>query len=106
MIEKEVWLVITNTDTTEGRGWDKILYYCTSKSTAERLAIGKGVQGSMARVEARKAFLINKDWNCKIDLELPTKQDNEKDELYKKQQEVKEKALKLGLSEEEIKLLK
>ncbi|HHO0758299.1 TPA: hypothetical protein ACRTNY_001360 [Aeromonas hydrophila] len=47
---KEVWVVYTNSDLTEGRGHQYPIHVCGSASTAARMATRKGVQGSDANV--------------------------------------------------------
>lgn len=41
---KDVWLTVTNSDLTEGRGRPVILYVCDSPVTAIRLGKKKSVQ--------------------------------------------------------------
>lgn len=48
--------VITNTDTTEGRGRNYTLGVCSNESAAKALAKGQGVMGSNAEVR-RTTFL-------------------------------------------------
>ena len=38
---KDVWVVYTNTDLTEGRGYQYPIHVCGSPATAERMAIRK-----------------------------------------------------------------
>lgn len=55
MKTKTVWIVWTNTDTTEGRGTQYPLHICESRATAERLSVGVGVMGSDGGIEAFEA---------------------------------------------------
>ena len=55
---KDVWVVWTNTDLTEGKGHQFPLYICELESTALRLAKKEGVQGSNASIAKDTAFLI------------------------------------------------
>lgn len=44
--KKTVWVAYTNTDCTEGRGYDIPIAVCELEVTARRLARGRHVQGS------------------------------------------------------------
>ena len=103
-----IWIVVSNTDLTEGRGMETIIAYSMSKTTAERLAKGKGVQGTNAYVRPSTAYKLNNQWYvpiCSGEMNYPNDQDRAKDTLEKRKQEVHDKALSLGLTEEEIGLL-
>lgn len=103
-----IWIVVSNTDLTEGRGWETIVAYCFSQTTAERLAKGKGVQGCNAHVRPAIAYKQDNQWYApitSIQIHYPSDEDRKVDELKKKKQEVRNKALSLGLTEEELKLL-
>lgn len=45
-----MWVVFTNSDLTEGRGYRTPIEYCQFLITARRLAVGRGVQGHDADV--------------------------------------------------------
>jgi len=107
-----VW---STTDLTEGRGRDYPYAICKSKSTAMRLAIGRYVQGSdcpittvsCLDVDGLLYFPVDK-----MDITLPTKEDKANDAaeqqkllLEQKREAVKQKAQRLGLTEEELSLL-
>lgn len=55
-----IWVVWTNTDLTEGRGANYVLYWCETETTANRLAKGRGVMGSDADVLIHKTYLIDR----------------------------------------------
>lgn len=55
--KKEVWVAMSNTDRTEGRGKPKIVAYSYVKATAYRLGMGKGVQGSDCPVMKRMRWV-------------------------------------------------
>ena len=59
---KEVWVVYTNTDLTEGRGHQYPIHVCGSASTAARMATRKGVQGSDANVSKEIAVKVRGSW--------------------------------------------
>ena len=48
--EKTLFVVMVNTDLTEGRGYTYVLYHCTHESTAVRLSKGRDVQGTNGEV--------------------------------------------------------
>ncbi len=51
----EIFAVVSNTDTTEGRGSAIDLTYHPNKEQAQTAAIGEGVYGADASVEPRRA---------------------------------------------------
>ena len=55
---KEVFVVWTNTDLTEGRGQEYALAYCELEATANRLAKGNYVMGTDCRVTKETLLLI------------------------------------------------
>ena len=103
----------TNTDNTEGRGAQVPLAVCDFESTARRLGARRYVQGSDCPVEQSEIFLINNRWYGPINLVAPSNEDREV-EAYLRAAEaalaakmaVIEKAKALGLSEEDIAILK
>ena len=62
IVEKSVpvWCVITNSDLTEGRGYNFILHICELEANARRFAKGAGVQGTNAAVEKQYVYHTNK----------------------------------------------
>ena len=55
----EIWAVVGNTDTQEGRGTPLDLTYCSSQNEAVVLSKGRGVMGGDALVERRLALSTN-----------------------------------------------
>lgn len=55
---KTIFACYTNTDLTEGRGAEYPFAFAEKQSTATRLAKGKGVQGTDARVQQVQMFFI------------------------------------------------
>ena len=108
-----VYSVVANTDLTEGRGMLQTIYVSTSRTTARRLAKGRGVQGCDAYVEESDAYQINgKLYVTGVDVK-PNKADIESDKAIQakiEKDEMKACVLKklkmMGISEEEINLLK
>lgn len=99
---KQVWVVFTNTDLTEGRGRQIPLYVCELGSTAIRMGKGKGVMGSDCSVSETTAVKINNNWLYPNFLHTPTEDDRREQRKMDKKNAVLEKALGLGLTAEEI----
>lgn len=115
--EKETaYVVWTNSDLTEGRGQHEVLAITEYESTAARIAKSNYVQGTVSNycpVEEVEIFKHNGKYYGPISFMMPTKEDEEKEIELKKEKELKEKqetilskAKELGLSEEEILILK
>ena len=60
--EKQIYVVWTNTDLTEGRGHEYIQHHCEKESTARRLARKNYVMGTDGRVTKEKMFYVNGRW--------------------------------------------
>lgn len=60
--EKDIWVVLQNTDLTEGRGGHIPYAVCSSETTALRLGKGNDVQGCDCRIERRTAIRIDNYW--------------------------------------------
>lgn len=103
--EIESWTVITNSDLTEGKGGKVVLHHCESRSTAVRLAKGKGVQGSNAQICDGVLFKIDGLWYGEVIPKQQTTEDHTLDIEREKYREAKRKAEAAGLTSDEIKLL-
>lgn len=103
---KDVWIAWTNTDLTEGRGHRIPYVICDNIITAKRLGKNKAVQGTDCNVTKEKAYLINNKWVSNVNIQDPSLEDKKKIELYEKEEKIKQKALDLGLTIDEIKILK
>jgi len=104
---KELWVVWTNTDLTEGKGYEVPLYICMLESTAIRLAKGVNVQGSDGRIssianngEGTHVWAI-----APVKIVFPSKEDKDRELKILQFRAIANKALELGLSTEEIKIL-
>ena len=109
IMKKFVFVAYTNTDCTEGRGYDIPIAVCESETTAIRLAKGRYVQGSNGPV--RKVEVIEVDGEffyptSAVKLVPPTKEDLAQDALLEAKRVAIEKARSAGLTEEDILLLK
>jgi hypothetical protein len=99
---KEAFIVWTNTDLTEGRGWQYPAAVCESETTALRLAKGRGVMGSDAGVEPALIFRIDGHWYAPSKIEPSTKEDERFDGLREEKRQAEKKAEMLGMTPEEI----
>jgi hypothetical protein len=103
--KQEIYVVWTNTDLTEGRGKQIPIAYSVSMRCALRLAKGKGVMGSDADVRSFTADLRNGYVCAPVQLVEPTKKDIDLDDNDARRQSAIDKALQLGVSEDELKLI-
>lgn len=108
-MNKFVFVAYTNTDCTEGRGYDIPIAVCESETTAIRMAKGMYIQGSDGPV--RKVAVIEVDGKVfypasAVKLIPPTKEDLAKDVGLEAKRVAIEKARAAGLTEEDILLLK
>ena len=105
LVETTMYIVYTNSDLTEGRGWEHPLYYTESMSTAMRLGRKKYVQGSDCPIYEKKVYKSGNTYYAPVKLEPATVEDRKQDELRKLRFAALEKAAAAGLTEEEIRLL-
>ena len=108
-MSKFAFVAYTNTDCTEGRGYDIPIAVCESETTAIRLAKGRYVQGANGPV--RKVEVIEVDGKffypaSVVKLTPPTKEDLAQDVQMEAKRVAIEKARAAGLTEEDILLLK
>jgi len=99
---KEAFVVWTNTDLTEGRGWQYPAAVCESETTAIRLAKGRGVMGSDCGVEPAPIFKIDGLWYAPAKIESPDKNDLSVDAQRVEKRAAEEKAKSLGMTPDEI----
>lgn len=111
--EQEVFAVYTNTDLTEGRGWEYPLALCALESTAKRLGRKNYVMGTDCPIQTEKLYYIHNKWYGPVAVDYGNREEMEEEETLRKQRQIAkaknlaiEKAKKLGLTEEEIKALK
>lgn len=110
---KEVWVVWTNTDRTEGRGYMYPLHVCESQATAIRKAKNEGVMGSNASVEKGLAVRVgNSGWLAPVKIVAASEEDKRNDAILRQMEEDKqrklaaiERAKAAGLSDEDIEAL-
>lgn len=102
---KEVWVVETNTDCTEGRGYDYPIHVCESEATAIRLSKRRYIQGSNAPVKKSVAVMINGSWLAPVKIESSTVEDDRNQVAINARKEAIIKAKDAGLSDDEIALI-
>lgn len=102
---KNVWMVLGNTDLTEGRGRSLVLHVCETKETAIRLGKGRYVMGSDCPVEKTTAVRVGYRWLAPVEIEPESSAD--KDLRIKREQRelLMKKMREQGFSEEEIAIL-
>lgn len=99
---KQVFVVWTNTDLTEGKGRQYPLYVCESKTTALRVGKNAGVQGSSADIYADEAYMMDGRWYAPSNIMRASLADKKIDQARQRSVEIVDKAKKLGLSNEDI----
>ncbi len=103
---REVYGVWTNTDLTEGRGFQIPIAFCDAKSTAIRLGEKKYVQGNDCPIDKTLAFRINNTWYVPGRIQGPSSDDQKKDRELEARDAAYSKAKELGLNDEDIVLLR
>lgn len=104
-----VYIVFTNTNLTDGYGSEYPLAVADYKSTATRFAKGKYVMGSDAPVKKVELVQFEGVWYLPVDyvpILKAEKGDKERDEKDISRSEAIERAKKLGLSEDDINLIR
>lgn len=110
---KKVWLTVSNSDLTEGRGSQIILAVCDTPETARRMGSRKYVMGTDCPIEESQAVKIDGRWYVRGNI-TP---ENEVDKKFRLSREKAEEALKnrdavieraaaLGLSAEDLEILR
>ena len=102
---REVWLVKSNTDCTEGRGREYVKYVAETEATAIRLGLKGYVQGSNCPVVKGFAVKINNTWFAPCEIKTPSKEDIAAQERIDRQRTAHQKAIAAGLTDEDIKAL-
>jgi len=104
--KKTGWVVWVNVDSTEGRGQSVPRVTCETEATASRFAKGKGVQGSDATIKETDLYLIDYQWYGPVIIEPSTNIDDVAQENINAYREALKKAESLGLTDDEISLLR
>lgn len=100
---KDVWVAWTNTDLTEGRGYQIPLAVCDSEATAIRLGQKGYVMGSSCPVTKETAVRVNgSGWLVPGVIHPETKDDAKQNAALAARRSAIEKAKAAGLTDEEI----
>ena len=105
---KTVWVAYTNTDCTEGRGYDVPIAVCELEATATRLAKNQYVQGADGPVISMEFLELNGKWyspTAAVNLVKPSDKDILVQDQLKNKRAVYDKARKAGLTDTELKQL-
>lgn len=105
---KTVWVAYTNTDLTEGRGWQVPLAVCELRSTALRLGKGKYVQGCDCPVKPTEMIMVSGKWYvpaCAVRIVEPSAADRAAQAADKARIDAIEKARSAGLSDADIAII-
>lgn len=106
MTEKRtVWVAYTNTDCTEGRGYDVPIAVCAAEATAVRLARKQYVQGSDGPVRPMELVKIDGKWyapSAAISVVEPTREDIAAQEAVDARREAVAKAKAAGLTDADL----
>lgn len=103
--EMEAWVAYTNSDCTEGRGFDIPIAVCASEATAIRLARKAYVQGSDGPVRKFTLFTKSGYWYGPVNVIRPTDEDKMAQDRIDRIRAAAEKARVAGLSNEDIQAL-
>lgn len=102
---KSVWVAYTNTDLTEGRGYDVPIATCELEATALRYASKAYVQGCDGPVRKVELAEINGKWyvpTTAVKIVEPTKEDTAVQLKMNARREAMKKAVEAGLSDADI----
>lgn len=103
---KDVWIVETNTDLTEGRGYNYPIHVCESEATAIRLSKRKYIQGSDAPIHKGIAVCIDGgSWLAPCNIEVSTNEDDRNQQLIDARKQAIQKAKSAGLTDDDIALI-
>lgn len=102
---KQVWVAWTNSDCTEGRGYQYPLHVAETQDTARRLGRRGSVQGSDCNVTECTAVRINNQWLVPGRIEPETIADKQARQAREAREEVIAKAKAAGLSDDDLALI-
>ena len=102
---KTVYVAWTNTDLTEGRGWQVPLAVATLESTALRLGRKGSVQGSDCPVTSVMAVKVGGHWLAPCVIHAPTPADERAQERARQRRSAMDRARAAGLSDEDIRAI-
>jgi hypothetical protein len=100
---KKVWVAMTNTDLTEGRGSEYALFICESETTAIRLGKGKYVMGTDCRIQESKIFYLKGEgWYGPVGRVYPSSDEDKREESKLKKERAKNLVIEKFEKGEEI----
>jgi len=108
---QKAFVVIGNTDLTEGRGGQTYLNVALSETTAQRLATGKYVMGSTCPIEEVEIFEVKTrlhngitvtKWYGPVVVEYPSEEDKALDKRRADKASALKKAEEMGLTKAEL----
>lgn len=102
---KTVYIVWTNTDLTEGRGFQVPLHICETMATAIRLSKRAGVQGCDADVRSFEAVKVGAQWCAPFVLKTATREDVQAQKQIDARNAALAKAKAVGLSDDDLRAL-
>ena len=102
---KTVWVAWKNSDGTEGRGFPVIHCVADNYHTAYRMGLRQNVMGSPCDVKESVAVKINDQWLAPQTIHKETIEDRKKREADEAKMSARERAISLGLTESDLKLL-
>lgn len=106
--KKTIWVAFSNTDCTEGRGYDYPIAVCTTEATARRLARKQYIQGSDGPVREMEMVEIDGNWFAPrgaLYLNEPTREDVASQIIIDTKREAAVRAKAAGLSDDDLKAL-
>jgi len=103
---REIFIVWTNTDLTEGRGYLIPIAYCGIEATAKRLAKKKGVMGSDASVESYTSIKHAGSWVAPFYMETATAEDIKQQKKIEAYKLAIKRAQAAGLSDYDLAVLR
>lgn len=101
----EVWQVYCNTDLTEGRGSEYILYHCKSLATAQRLAKGRYIMGSDCPIHKGNIYKLGSVYYVPGKVEQPSSEDLKIQKEIDLKESIISKVKEAGISLEELEIL-
>lgn len=108
MSGQRIWIVYTNTDITEGRGYDIPFAYCEAEITAKRLAKGCHVQGCDGPIKQLDTVTIEGEHYLPltaIHVQRATKEDIREQAALDAKNAAMKKVMAAGLTEEDLRAL-
>ena len=100
------WVVETNTNLTDGCGYNFPLYIAETEATARRLGKGGYVQGTNCPIRQIELIKVKGQWYGPVLIHVASKEDKFEQSRIDREKQVLARAKELGLTEAEIKVLR